>query len=76
MSKEYYKYSLCQVVLVVQLEVDGPGARPVPPGALQDRAEPVVQGLEAQDDEGPVVDVVPRGERKVRLDPFHLLVQA
>ena len=60
----------------MEFEVDGPGPRPVPPGLLQHRGEPRVQGLEAQDDECAVVDVVPRGERKVRLDPFHLLVQA
>lgn len=68
--------SLCQVVFVVEFEVDGTGARPVPPRLLQDGGESRLQRLETQDDEGPVVDVVARAEGIIGLDPLHLLVQA
>ena len=60
----------------MQPEVDGPRSRPVPPGRLQDGGEARVQGLEAEDDVSPLVKVVSRGVRKVRLDAADLLVQA
>ncbi len=60
----------------MQLEVDGPCARPVPPGALQDGRESGVERLETKDDEGTLIGVVPGAEGKVWLDPANLLVQS
>lgn len=59
----------------MELEVDRPRASPVPPGLLQYRGEPGLQGLEPEDDEGPVVDVVPGAEGTVGLDALYLFVQ-
>ena len=68
--------SLCQIIFVVQLEIDGPGSCPVAPRLLQDRGEPRLQGLEPEDDEGPVVDVVTWAEGIVGLNPLHFLIHA
>ena len=71
----FQQCSLCEIEVVMHLEVDGPRAGPVPPRGLQHLAEARVQRLEAEQDERAVVDVVARPEREVGLDALHLLVQ-
>ena len=59
----------------MQFEVDGSGAGPVPPGGLQDAGEAGVEGLEAQDDEGALVGIVPLGEAEIGLNPLDFFVE-